>query len=395
MPPEPWPEASADSSIIPAARPDVWRAYLDQSTVGYGIYSVGAVTAFLAVALALTDAEASLHSSSLAAGMVAAGLTSERLDRLCGAKSVHIGALLVIGLAGFLLAWAPALMVTLPAAAAVGVGSGALLGHITRTLSAGGGLLARMQLSRSNLIAMFASVLGPVMIAFGVSSGLGWQLGIAPLIVLVAAATAATVGRAAPEVPTEGHPRHLPSTYWVPWLLAGLAVALEFAVVFWGSTLVHRRTDVPLGQATLTISAYIGGMILGRLALSTRAVSSHDPVRILRSAITLVLAGSTAAWASGSFELSALAMSVGGIGVGVLYPISASLALAAAPGQAAIAAPRLVLVSGLAILLAPLIIGVGADTAGILAAWLLIPVICLAALALTVSLSPSRSTTSA
>jgi hypothetical protein len=80
-------------------------------------------------------------------------------------------------------------------------------------------------------------------------------------------------------------------------------------------------------------------------------------------------------------------MFVGGLGLDVLYPLAAAIALATAPRQPAAAAARLVLASGLAILVAPFVLGVAAELTGVATAWLLIPAIYLAALALTVPLS--------
>ena len=84
------------------------------------------------------------------------------------------------------------------------------------------------------------------------------------------------------------------------------------------------------------------------------------------------------------YELSVAAMLVGGLGLGVLYPVSASVTLATAPLQPALASGRVVMASGVAILLAPVVLGVAADVTGVVAAWLLIPAICLASLLLTV-----------
>ena len=56
---------------------------------------VGAVTAFLAAALALSDAQAGLHSSAMAVGMIAASLFSHRLDHRFGIRAVHFAGLAV------------------------------------------------------------------------------------------------------------------------------------------------------------------------------------------------------------------------------------------------------------------------------------------------------------
>ena len=377
-------------SVGPAPTADVRRAYLDGAAIGYTIYLVGAVTAFLAVALSLSDAQAGLHSSALAIGFVLAGLSTDRLDRLVGAKAVHIGALGLLLVAGILIAWAPALAATLVGAGAVGLGTGVMLAHNNRMLTSGGGALGRVRLSRSVLIAMATSLMVPVFIGVGVSTGLGWQLAVVPTMVVVGISLVAARGRVDGAADVSVGSGRLPRAYWISWFLVVLVVAVEFAILFWGSTLVERRTGVSLGDATLTISAYVGGMVVSRFGLSLHAVSARDPVWLVRGSLFFAFVGALLLWATTSYEMSMLGMFVGGFGVGMLYPLGAAITIAAAPGQAAVASGRVILASGLAILIAPLILGVIADMTGVTTAWLLIPAVCVAALALTVPVARSR-----
>ena len=369
---------------------DVGRAYLDQAVIGYLVYGVGAVTAFLAVALSLSDAQAGLHSSALASGMVVAGLISDRLDRLAGTRKVHFAGLALLTVASLSLVWAPAFAVTLAGAALTGFGVGLVLAHINQTLSAGGGSLARVRIARSTLVAMIASLTVPLFIGLGVSSGLGWRVVVVPALVLVGLAFMVTRDRGERAVPSTSARGRLPAAYWPAWLLAALFIAIEFAIVFWASTLVARQTAVSLADATLVIAAFIAGVVVGRIGLSFHAVSERDPIVLLRVGIILALAGSLMPWASTSFELSLAGFLIGGLGLAFLFPIGAALALATAPLQSHLASGRLVLATGLAILAAPLILGVVADLTGVLVAWLLIPAMCLGALALTVPVSRGR-----
>jgi fucose permease len=57
--------------------------------------------------------------------------------------------------------------------------------------------------------------------------------------------------------------------------------------------------------------------------------------------------------------------------------------LALVPGLQDRASARLILASGVAILVSPLTLGLAADMAGVATAWLLVPMLCLAALALS------------
>ncbi len=370
---------------------DVRRSYLDQGAIGYLIYMVGAVTAFLAAALALSDAEAGLHSSAMAVGMIGASLFSHHLDHRFGVRSVHFAGLAASALAALLLAWAPSFGVTLLAAAGVGLGCGLLLGHVNAAVSASGGVRALIQLTRSTFVSMLLSVTVPVVIGLGIAVGVGWQLVVVPAVVLVGIAAWATRSRADRSPGSTTIERRLPREFWLPWLLTVLVVCLEFGILFWASTVVERSTGVSLAEATLTISVYIGGIIVGRGLLSTHAVGSYDPVSLLRGGLLLTFFGSTLVWMTSSYELAAIAMFVCGLGLGWLYPIAGSITLATAPHLPALASSRVVLASGVAILSAPFILGVVADVTGVVAAWLLVPVICVASALLTVPVARART----
>jgi MFS family permease len=377
-----------------AAQPwltDVRRSYLDQAAIGYLIYMVGAVTAFLAAALALSDGQAGLHSSAMAVGMIAASLSGHRLDDRFGIRAVHFAGLAVSLLAALLMAWAPAFGVTLAGAAGVGLGCGLLLGHVNAAVSASGGVHALISFTRSTFVSMLLSVTVPLVIGLGIALGLGWQLVVVPALGLVLVAAWASRGRAdRPPGATSAESR-LPREFWLPWVLTVLVVCLEFGILFWASTVVERSTGVTLADATLTISVYIGGIIVGRGLLSTHAVGRHDPVWLLRGALLLTFIGSLLVWLSPSFEVAAVAMFVCGLGLGWLYPIAGSITLATAPHLPALASSRLVLSSGVAILSAPFVLGVVADVTGVISAWLLIPAICVAAVPLTVPVARARA----
>ena len=168
----------------PSSTAAVRRGYLDQAFVGYLVYGVGAVTAFIAVKLTLSDAEAGLHSSALAVGTVLAGLTTNRLERLAGMTVMHYLGRGLLTAAAILLAWAPGLPVTLTGAGAAGLGTVLVLGHVNQIMTAGGGALARVRLTRSLLLAIITSVTVPLFIALGVAIGVGWELALVPALIL-------------------------------------------------------------------------------------------------------------------------------------------------------------------------------------------------------------------
>lgn len=382
--------ASAFEADAPASVFEVRSSYLDQSVIGYLLYGVGAVTAFLAVVLSLSDAEAALHSSALAIGIAVAGLAGDRLDALLGARPAHAVAYLLLALASVCLATAPAYAVTLAGAAAAGLGTGLLLAHVNRTLTRGGGTLARVRMGRAALVAMVASLSVPLVIGLGENSGLGWQLAFVPAGLLILVGLAMTKGRrdSLPEVSVLAG--RLPGRYWLAWWLLVLVVSVEFSIVFWASTLVERQVGISLADATLVATLFYAGMGTARIGLSFHIVSGRDPLRLIRGSLAVALLGSLLAWASSSIELAGLGIYLGGLGTGFLYPLGVTVALALVPGMQDRGSARLILASGVAILVSPLALGLAADLAGVSIGWLLVPGLCLAALALSVPVGRAR-----
>ncbi len=372
-----------------APAPSVRRAYVDQAAVSYSFYVVGASAAFIAVALSLSESQAGLHSSFMAAGMIVAGLAGERFDGMAGGRRVHLVAMGLLVVSLVLLAWAPNAVVTLAASLGVGLGAGTMFGHVNQTLGAGGGTVARLQLTRSAFVAKASQLMAPVAIALGAAVGLDWQFVVVPVLVLVGAlfVWARSTGS---ETTVHGALGQLPRAFWLPWVLVVSIIGLEFFVVVWGGTLVAAKTGSTLTDATLTISAFIGGMIAGRAVMSLGVTGRIEGMLIIRGGLVLTFVAVLVLWLSGAWWLSAAAMAVSGFGVGILYPPAAAMALAAAPGAPAAASSRLVLAAGLAILVAPLLLGIIAELTDIASAWLLVPGVCVAVALLTVAVDRAR-----
>ena len=326
---------------------EVRRAYVDQAAVSYSFYVVGASAAFIALALTLSETEAGLHSSAMAVGMIVAGVAGERFDGFAGVRPMHYLAMGLLAVSLVLLAWAPAVTVTLAASLGVGLGAGVMFGHVTHTLGAGGGPVARLRLTRAAFVAKASQLMAPVAIAIGAMVGLEWQFVVVPVLVLLAALL--VWSRSAGEATVvRGELGRLPRAYWLPWLLTVMVIGLEFFVVVWGGSLVAARTGESLADATLTISAFIAGMIAGRAVMSMEATGRLEAMRIIRGGLVITFVAVLAVWVSGSWWLSAVAMAVAGFGIGILYPPCAAITLATAPGAPAAASSRLVLAAGLA-----------------------------------------------
>jgi hypothetical protein len=370
-----------------------WPSYIAQAAIGYVIYGLGAAGPYLRTQLDLSDAEVGLHSTALAVGLVVAGTVAAGLGRRYGDAAVRAGAIAAIAVAIPVLAATPSIVATLGASLLIGLGAGTLLGHVNATLGAPGGRLARLRLARANVWAMIAAFVGPVIVAAGASIGPGWWFGLLPALGLLGVVALDLRSRrnaaAAAAGDTDRDP--LPRAYWLAWAFLVAAISVEFSIVFWGATLVERRTNVPTPEATAIGALFLGGMFAGRLGLSVGIGAGHDIRRNAAAGLVLAGVGAGVAWVSTASILSGFGLFLAGVGVAILYPLGVAAALAGAPGQLALAGNRLTLASGLAILLAPLALGAIADATGVIAGWGLVLGLVAVAFCLVFGLSTGQS----
>ena len=375
-------------SIAPRAARDAWPSYAALAAIGYVIYGVGAIAPYLRTQLGLSDAEVGLHSTAMAIGVVATGVVTPALARRFGEIAARGAALAGLAIAVGALAIAPALAVTLVAGGLAGFGTGTMLGYANAVLVRPGGRRARLRVARANMWAMVAAFVGPLAVATAVTNELPWGLGLVPafgLLVVVAFDLRAGT-RVDPTAEVVQVRRRLPSGYWLSWTFLVAAVAIEFSIVFWGSTLIQRRTGVETATATALAGLFLGGMFTGRLVQSLGLGTGGDIRRPAAAGVVLAMAGASIAWVSTTPALSAAGLFVAGLGVAGLFPLGVAAALATTADQPALAATRLTLASGLAVLVAPLALGIVADAFGVVTGWGLVVGFALAALVLATML---------
>ena len=92
------------------------------------------------------------------------------------------------------------------------------------------------------------------------------------------------------------------------------------------------------------------------------------------------------------FALSAAGLFVAGVGIGSLYPLSATLTIGAASGMADRATLRMALAGGVATPAAPIALGAGADSFGIGLAYGLVAALLLATTAVTAAVGRGMRT---
>ena len=226
-------------------------------------------------------------------------------------------------------------------------------------------------------------------------SDLGWRAAL--LLALVVPVLAWLPNRrtridAAAATPGAVVPRgHLPGVFWVAAAMLMCAVAAEWCVTAWGATFVQQATASTPDAAVAVMAGYFVGVLAGRV-LGSGLTHRYDPAALLGVALGVALLGFALLWPSTGPVQAAAGLTLLGVGIGNLFPMGVSVAVGLAPGRSATASGRVVVVTAVAILLAPLTVGTLADATSLTAALVVVPVlVCLAAVALGVVLRARSS----
>lgn len=381
---------------LPGRRP-TWTAYAYLSVFGFYLYTIGALTPYLRDALGLSDAQAALHPSAMAIGMVSAGTVADVFERRLGTRAAGVLSVALVGVSGAALASVAAFPVTLAGAFGLGLGGGAILSAVNQALGRPGGALAERRFARANAWAILVSLFAPVSVSALASSPLGWRVVpvlpfLVPAMFEIAGGLSSEEGGApASPASTSADPgdgprapggrqnpvaSRLPRGFWIAWAFVIVAVSIEFSYVVWGSSVVVRRTGVSLEAATAIASLFIAGMLIGRLALGAGVVGTARHRRWLDLALLVTAVGGVIVWLSAITIASAAGLLLAGFGTATLYPLGMAAAIGRAGDAAPAAGARLTLASGLAILVAPLALGAISDAFGVVAGWPLVVALC-------------------
>ena len=156
-------------------------------------------------------------------------------------------------------------------------------------------------------------------------------------------------------------------------LLGVLGVMLEDAAQTWGTVYVHDTLGVAAGLAAVAYVLYAAAMTLGRLT-NDRWVDRWGGTGVARAGALVAAAGLVLVMGAGALEtplLAYLGFILVGLGAAAMFPVMVDRA-AAVPGVAP--AHGIAIVSWLArvgFVIAPALVGVAADAAGLAAAFLI------------------------
>jgi fucose permease len=242
-------------------------------------------------------------------------------------------------------------------------------------------------LTESNIAASVFAGLAPLFVGGFDRIGIGWRSALYVMALVWALALwgfrdepvpAARSEPAETEDTTHQFERRLPGVFWAYWLVLFFCVAAEWSIVSWGADFLVEARDLRKADASMVMTLFFVAMVIGRVS-GSRFSRQMDTSRLLLVAIGISITGFVLFWLTPLVALSIVGLFVAGLGVANLFPFLLSIAVGTAADQSDRASARVALGAGLAILLAPQILGTTADQTSIQTAYALIfGIFCLA-----------------
>ena len=387
--------------------PLTWALYGSAGAWASFVYLTGPVAPVLAADLGVGEASAGLVGTALAAGIATAAATGPPLAARLGRDGTVKLGLAVLAAAAAVLATIPRLMDGWPAFALVlvvawiaAIGGATGLNVATARLSQLHPEDSGAAITEANAVAAWTGLFSPLLLGAALSAGLGWWAGFAICLAFTVIAFVALVmvGRRAPEpsvpdshahhtmaaadelyerdedVPAAAQTGKLPRAFWVVMVALFAAAASEFAINFWGSTLIVESTGATTSAATASMSAIVAGLAVGR-TVGPRVTAMLGAHRMLVVGFPLALVGFMLLWTASSLPLAVVGLFVSGLGLATLFPLIIDRGIAFSDGQPDLALARASLILGIAIGGAPFLLGALGSVMSVATAMLLVPVL--------------------
>lgn len=353
------------------------------------VYGLGATLAFLKDEQQAAPWLSGLHGTALALGGVVGALVAPRLNNRYGRGVVTragvLGCVVTIGL--FCLPVPNALWTLSWLFVATFFGNLLVVG-VNAFIGAHQGAASPPAFTESAAVNAMAGLLGPLAIGAAAVTVLGWRAGV---LVGVLAFCAIEVWRGR-GVASYGGPGEVESrksagalprrTYWA--VLASMCyVGAEFCMSLWGVQLIEERAGLSAAAASAGLSAFLGGLFVGRV-VGSRPARRLDAERLLRGVLLAGLVTFALMWAATSAWLLLPSFFLIGVALALSYPLNLARVLRAADGQVDRAAAINLAASTAAIGAAPFLLGGLAGSTSVHAAFLIVPALLLVALLLVV-----------
>jgi len=354
-----------------------WVGYVLIGNSCFTVAALGPVMPYLRAEQGLNYTISSLHFSAWALG----GMTAGAVGNLIIGKLGCSRAIWICGV-GLCIAIAMLISVKLPA---VTIGS-ALLGGVCAStmgqsiisiMSERFGSQRAIGITETNICGSLFSVAAPLVVGQFVKLGIGWRSAMVIPIVFLAVVWLASRKVFTPftAVASGFAQGKLPVRYWFFWLVIWLSVACEWSIIFWTAEFLEKGKGLVKENAVQAVSVFLIAMVLGRV-IGLKVM--RMPIKLehlLISVAAFGLIGFLIYWLATNSAVSLLGLAIAGLGIANLYPLSFSQAIASAEDRPGLAASRMSLSTGSAILTTPFVLGAIADIHGIHNAYAVVAVL--------------------
>jgi fucose permease len=240
-----------------------------------------------------------------------------------------------------------------------------LLIMIQTTLADRHGEQRAIALTESNIGASLSAGMAPIFIGASERFGLDWRVALILAVLALAVLAFRFHREIIPATPppilrASAKTQGLPGVFWAYWSVICLCVSVEWCLIFWGADFLERVVGLGQVNAATMMSVFFGAMLLGRI-VGSRLARVMPSTTLLLIALGITMGGFPIFWLARFAPLNLIGLFLAGLGVANLFPLTLSVALSVVPHQSDLASARLTFAGGLAILIAPLVLGWTAD----------------------------------
>ena len=319
---------------------------------------------------------AGLHGTMMGVAAIIAGLIHPHLNHKYGRRNTSWVGLTIftIGLPFFALG--PTINYTLPAVLFSCVGFNFVILNMVTLLSHHYPETPDQAVSQSNSINAIGFVFGTVLVGTLASFGISWRAGL--LICIPAALALYIFGK---DKIFDNHQADAPkqsgklgAKFWIAWFGFFATISSEFATSFWAAALLSNRTGSSSAFATLCVAALGTGFGIGRWFIPIWMRRTTLDVR-LKTILMIQLVSFILFWVSHNLYFSLVMLLFVGIGISGQFPMTMVRIIKLSDNKPDLAMGKSAYAAGLAIALAPFLLGFFGDRIGISKAYLMVPVL--------------------
>jgi predicted MFS family arabinose efflux permease len=239
-----------------------------------------------------------------------------------------------------------------------------------------------LAVSQSNGINAVGFVIGTVLVGTLASLGLSWRIGL--LLCIPAAFALYYYGK---DKIIDDHVADAPKQsgklgfqFWIAWFGFFTTISSEFATSFWSAALLSNRTGATAAFSTLCVAALGTGFGIGRWFIPIWMRKTSLDIR-LKTILSIQLISFMLYWLSHNLVFSLIMLLFVGIGISGQFPMTMVRILKLSGNKPDLAMGKSAYAAGLAIALAPFMLGFLGDRIGISKAYLMVPLLIIASFA--------------